>query len=249
MKNQCEIMNLIIDQGNTYCKLAVFDENDNSIVEFSENKLSVKVLNALLGKYDISNGIISTVKKTDKEVNDFLNSHLDYFCELNKSTLLPLKIEYKSDTLGADRIAAAVGAWSIEPGKPLLIIDMGTAITFDFVESNGIYKGGNISPGLRLRFNALHNYTDRLPLVDPEIEFESFGTDTVSAIRAGVMQGILSETEDYIRSYKKNYPLLFTFLTGGDLIYFAEKLKNGIFVSKNLVLVGLNRILNYNANK
>jgi len=242
-------MNLIIDQGNTYCKLAVFNQNDEVVYETTEKKLSVEIINLILEKYEIGKGIISTVKNPDKEINDYLYSKLDFFCELNGDIKLPLLIEYKSKTLGADRIAAAVGAWALQPERPLLIIDMGTAITIDFVDSNGIFKGGNISPGLRLRFNALHNYTDRLPEVEPVIDFETFGTDTVSAIRAGVMQGILSEIEEYIRTYKKNYPHLFTFLTGGDLIYFAEKLKNGIFVSKNLVLVGLNRILNHNANK
>jgi type III pantothenate kinase len=243
-------MNIVIDQGNTVCKIAIFEEKDEPVKVYTTNALTISFLNGIIDDYQPSAGIISSVKEINPEVYKFLCEKLSFFTYLSSATSLPLENAYGSpETLGMDRIAAAVGAWSICPGRPLLIIDMGTAITYDFVSEDGVFTGGNIAPGLNLRFKSLHLFTGKLPEVEASENFDSFGKDTENAIRAGVMQGILYEANGYIFGYKERFPNLFAFLTGGDLIYFAEKLKNGIFVSGNLVLIGLNRILNHNVCK
>lgn len=243
-------MNAVIDQGNSTCKIAFFG-NDGEISEiFSEKTLNVAFLKKVMDRYRPDACILSSVTFTSPDVIDFLNNTIPYFCILDSSTPIPIANAYDSpETLGSDRIAAAVGAWFLQPGKPILIVDMGTAITYDFIRADGTFMGGNITPGINLRLKALHEFTGRLPEIEAKKEFEDFGTDTESAIRAGVMQGILYETEGYLRHYGAMFPNLFAFLTGGDLFYFAEKLKNGIFVSRNLVLNGLNRILEYNVRK
>jgi len=239
-------MNLIIDQGNTRCKTAVFNELGELLLEDVCNELTVNLLQKMVTTYQPKAGILSTVLPENETVTTWLKTTLPQFVPFTVHTPMPLKVDYQSpETLGLDRLAAAVGAWTLAPGRTLLVIDMGTAITYDLVSSEGVYLGGNIAPGAQLRFRSLHTHTGKLPLVEPIIQFDSFGKDTVSAIRAGVMQGIVHEVHGYLEHFTVEYPDLFAFLTGGDSIYFAENLKSGIFVSKNLVLTGLNAILNY----
>jgi len=243
-------MNIVIDQGNSICKIAVFRETDEPIEVYTTTSLTSAFLVGILDHYSPVAGIMSSVIEVKNEIKVLLNERLSYFNRLSAATPLPINNSYETpETLGMYRMAAAVGAWSLSNGKPLLIVDMGTAITYDIVSADGTYLGGNIAPGLTMRLKALHQFTGRLPEVLASEDFESFGIDTESAIRAGVMQGIVYETEGYIKDNTEKFPGLFAFLTGGDLIYFAEKLKNGIFVSRNLVLIGLNRILNYNVCK
>jgi type III pantothenate kinase len=242
-------VNLVIDQGNTICKLAFFDMQEEPVEVLKCQELSIHLLDELVKRNHPKSCILSSVKELKPEILQFLGNNINFFLPMNFKTPLPIKNAYKTpQTLGLDRIAAAVGAWSLQSGKPLLIIDMGTAITFDFVTEDGNYMGGNIAPGLQMRLKALNRYTDKLPLVEPDTIFESLGTDTQSAIRAGVMQGIIYEVEGYYLSLQQMHPNLFAFLTGGDLFYFDGKLKNGIFAFENLVVFGLNRILHYNAN-
>lgn len=241
-------MNLVIDQGNTRCKLAVFDEQDNLLYETVEAELTQAGLSMVVDTYHPNAGIISSVLPANDAVTAWLKATLPRFVPFSAATPMPLKLDYHSpETVGLDRLAAAIGAWREQPGRTLLVIDMGTAITYDVVSRDGVYLGGNIAPGVRLRFQSLHDFTGKLPFVEPKSPFDVFGKDTESAIRAGVMQGIVHEIRGYLDSYSVLYPDLFAFLTGGDLIYFAENLKNGIFVSKNLVLTGLNAILNHHA--
>lgn len=242
-------MNLVIDQGNTICKLAFFEIGDEPVEVQFIPELSIAFLMEQMDLWKPQACILSSVKELRTDVTDFLCTQVDRFILLSQKTPLPIANAYKTpQTLGLDRIAAAVGAWSIQPGRPLLVIDMGTAITYDFVKADGTYLGGNIAPGLQMRLKALNTFTDKLPLVDAELPFEPMGTDTQTAIRAGVMQGIVYEVEGYFRDFQQKHDNLFAFLTGGDLIYFDGKLKNSIFASKNLVLIGLNRILHYNVH-
>ena len=237
-------MNLIIDRGNSSFKIAVF-ENDKLIEDFQINDLDEYFLDKITQKYFLEFGIISSVATIDQNIYDYLNKKLTSFYELNSDLSLPIKIDYKTpQSLGVDRIAAAVGALTIKKNTNLLVVDIGTAITIDFVSSEGIYKGGNISPGPYLRLNALHDYTNRLPLVEENGEIPEFGYDTETAIRSGVMLGIVREIDSYIDEYKKNKDV-FAFLTGGYSFYFERKLKNSIFADEKLVLKGLNEILNY----
>jgi type III pantothenate kinase len=243
-------MNLVIDQGNTRCKMAVFDEHDTLHFETHVTELTPTVLVKLVEAYHPNACIFSSVLSENEVVKDWLNTNLPRFVPFTTDTPTPLKLDYQSPgTLGLDRLAAAVGAWQQQPGRTLLVIDMGTAITYDVISRDGIFLGGNIAPGVRLRFQSLHAFTGKLPSVEPTHPFEVFGKETQSAIRAGVMQGIVHEINGYLDSYSASYPDLFAFLTGGDSIYFAENLKSGIFVSKNLVLTGLNAILNHHACK
>ena len=237
-------MNLIIDQGNSVAKLALFEKN-KLVNYFQTEELTTQMIEDLLQQYAVSSGIVSSVGRMDKSVYNLLKNQLSAFYELNAQLPLPLKIDYKTpDTLGVDRIAAAVGAWIQNPHSNLLVIDIGTAITIDFISADGIYKGGNISPGIDLRFKALNQFTDKLPLVNEIGEIPSLGYDTETAIRSGVIKGITREIDSYIEEFKKEQKV-FIFLTGGHAFYFESKLKNSIFADGNLVLKGLNEILNY----
>jgi type III pantothenate kinase len=143
-----------------------------------------------------------------------------------------------------------VGAYTIYPGRSVLVIDAGTAITYDVVTSDGEYLGGNISPGMEIRFKSLNRYTNRLPLLErPQEQPSLVGNSTREAIQAGIVNGIVFEMDGFIGAIGQNYPKLQVVLTGGDAKYFEGKLKSSIFVHLNLNLIGLNRILEHNAHK
>lgn len=241
-------MNLVIDQGNTVCKLAVFNA-DEMILRKVVPELNDKLLTELFQQYpEIEKSILASSGYFSDAVSKRLSEKLSYHIILDSSTPLPIKNTYESrDTLGYDRIAGAVGAFSLLPGKDVLIIDAGTAITIDLLTSNGEFYGGNISPGLNLRFRALHEFTSRLPLVEKKESYPLTGRNTEDAILAGVMNGATFEIDSYIDHFKKQFPGIKIILTGGDINYFEKKLKNSIFVHSNLNLTGLNRILEYNA--
>ncbi len=239
-------MNLIIEQGNTSTKVALFQEGA-LVNTFVYKNFDRSVLAGLFDRYAPTDGILSTVTRPDLPLYAYLDEHLRRFIVLNEQVPVPLRIDYDTpETLGMDRLAAAAGAYGLQPGKPLLVIDAGTAITYELIEANGHYKGGNISPGMTTRFKALNLYTERLPLVSEQEEIPLIGTNTVAAIQAGVVQGIVYEMDGYINELRGKYPGLLVFLTGGHSFYFERRLKNRIFADVNLVLKGLNRILEYN---
>ena len=186
-----------------------------------------------------------------RELIDYLGSLYQLCIELDQSTSIPLVNKYRTpETLGYDRIAAAVGAYTICPHTNVLVIDAGTAITYDIVNSEGEFMGGNISPGLEIRFKALNKYTTRLPHLErPEEKPPLVGSSTKEAIEAGVVNGILFEMDGFIGTIGQDHPQLKVVLTGGDAKYFEGKLKSSIFVDLNLNLIGLNRILEHNAIK
>ncbi len=194
--------------------------------------------------------ILSSVKPVDDEILQFLSGNFDLFIELDHLTNLPIENLYETpETLGKDRIAAAVGASELFPDQNLLIIDAGTAITYDLVSEKNQFVGGNISPGMEMRFKALNHFTGKLPLVSCSNEFNLIGTNTTDAIRAGVQNGIVYEIEQTIEVFSRNYQNLQVVLTGGDSVFLAKKLDDSIFVHLNLTLIGLNRILEYNTKK
>ena len=243
-------MNLTIDIGNTRSKIAVFKKNE--LIEIiTEDELSESVLQNILLKYtEIRSAIISTVKNINPKIISFLKSKLDYFIELNEGTDIPIENLYKTKgTLGKDRLAAIIGANNIFPDTSVLVIDMGTAITFDFINNKNQYSGGTISPGLEMRFKALNQYTGKLPLLKKNEKFSIIANNTENAIISGVQNGIIFETEGYINELKDKYEDIKIILTGGDAIFFDKKLKNTIFVNLNLNFTGLNRILEYNIEK
>jgi type III pantothenate kinase len=166
---------------------------------------------------------------------------------LNRDTQIPLKNAYKTpETLGKDRIAAAVAAWHEFPGKDLLVIDAGTAITMDMVTKPGEFLGGAIAPGIDLRFKALHTFTGRLPLIKRKNINYLTGTSTEESINSGVINGIAAEIDGIIDKYKILYPDLITIFGGGDSKFLHKRLKNSIFALPNPVVNGLHTILNYN---
>jgi len=196
----------------------------------------------------LNQAILSSVKPVDDEILQFLSENFDLFIELDHLTELPLENLYETpETLGKDRLAAAVGANELFPNQNLLIIDAGTAITYDLVSEKNQFVGGNISPGLQMRFKALNYFTGKLPLVSYSDEFQTIGKNTTDAIRAGVQNGILYEIAQTIELFNKNYQNLQIVMTGGDSIFFDKKLNYSIFVHFNITLIGLNRILEHNA--
>lgn len=242
-------MNLVIDIGNTSAKLAIFDGAALLEVVYDSNQ-TLERLPELCSRYDIGQAIVATVIDLSESASAQLSALCIPLLRLEADTPLPVENLYETpETLGYDRMAAVVGACEQFPGRDLLVIDAGTCITYEFVDAAGRYHGGNISPGMQMRFQALHSFTSRLPLVQREGRQLSMGKDTDSAIRAGVLRGMEYEISGYIRALKEKYPELLVFLTGGDDFSFDTNVKSIIFADRFLVLKGLNRILNYNNDK
>jgi type III pantothenate kinase len=243
-------MNLVIDIGNTQTKLAIFSHR--KILEtFIEEEVTTDRINELTKEFpELNQAILCSVTSTDEQLLQFLKDKFELFIEMGPETPIPKENLYKTkETLGYDRLAAAVGANSLFPCSNLLVIDAGTAITYDLIDNNNRYLGGNISPGLTTRFRALHEFTGRLPLIEKNDTFPLLGQTTEEAIRSGVQWGILSEMDAMIERIRDQWIDCKVILTGGDSFFFDEKLKNPIFVMFELTLLGLNRIIEYNAEQ
>ena len=240
-------MNLIIDIGNTNVKLATF--KGDSIV--AKEVVEHKQLAQHLKKIKFKKGIISNVGNVELE-NKVLSAYSSII-QMSSKLKLPIQSSYLSmQTIGHDRLANAVGAFVEKPNSNSLIIDAGSCLTFDFIDSNNCYKGGNISPGLNMRFKALNTFTEKLPLLDKSSEkLNLVGENTYSSIVSGVVNGMVGEIVNAIVSYRSKYPLLTIFMTGGDTDFLQSIVgieKNGIFALENLTLKGLNNILESNAS-
>ena len=238
-------MNLIVDQGNSFTKIGIF--SDKELLHTAIFKqLGKKELESLFELYPVSATILSSVVNPEYEMIEYLKKRSKKFILLDENTPLPIENLYKTpETLGKDRIAVCIGANYLKPNANLLVIDAGTAVTYDVVNAKNQYVGGNISPGLEMRRKALHTFTQKLPLIEMKDSAPMLGTTTDEAILAGIVNGLIYEMEGYISSLSSIYPDLSIFLTGGDLFYFEKKLKNSIFADSNLLLAGLNRILNF----
>lgn len=241
---------LIIDIGNTRCKWVIFDNGQMQTVHFSE-ALSPALLGTIFSENEgIEEAILSSVRDFPAECRDILTLQTDLFIELSHHTPVPIVNRYKTpETLGLDRLAAAIGAASLFPAKPLLIIDAGTAITIDVVSANNEYLGGNISPGIETRFRALNHFTGKLPLVELSEPFDFIGTDTSSAIRGGVQQGVIFEIDSYIAHFETKHPNLIGIVTGGHAPFLAKQLNKVVILEEYLTLHGLHQILEHNASK
>ncbi|MCM1107716.1 MAG: type III pantothenate kinase [Clostridium sp.] len=242
-------MNLVIDIGNTRAKLVAF-EGCEPVEEVRTSNTTLEALPAFLHKHTFSHGILGSVIDIMPEAARQLDAIPFPMLRLDWQTPIPIRNGYATpQRLGADRLAAAVGAYSQRPGNDILIIDAGTCITYDFIDAGGCYRGGNIAPGLHMRLKALHAYTAKLPLVEAQGEVPMIGRDTETAIRSGVIEGMRFEMEGYIRHFKEKYPRLLIFLTGGDYINFDSTIKSIIFVDNFIVPKGLNCILRFNNDK
>lgn len=243
-------MNLAIDIGNSLAKLAVIE--NGQVVDFlkTDRPDAAFVAGVLDANPAIDAAIAMSCRAADSEVESLLKRRLRRFLRFDRSVPVPIENCYATpETLGPDRLAAAVGAWTLYPGRNILIVDFGTAITIDFVTERGEYLGGNISPGADTRFRALNRFTGTLPLCSlPQQEKPTLlGDSTRSAIESGVVNGIVYEIEGYIRDLEQRYEDLRIVFTGGESDFFAKRLKNTIFATYDLVAYGLNRILEYNA--
>jgi len=239
-------MKLIIDFGNTLKKIAVFDKN-KLVQLYTYEEFNICVLKEIVEKHPkINSAIISSVINYPKEIDDFLTTNF-FFIKLNSETHIPITNRYESPkTLGNDRIAAVVAASNKFENKNLLVIDAGSCITYDFINKDKEYLGGAISPGIRLRFKSLNSFTDKLPLLTPQNIDYLIGKTTQESILSGIVNGITAELDGIIDSYKEIYKDLTIIMSGGDHYYFDKRLKNNIFALPNIVLLGLNIILDFN---
>lgn len=238
-------MNLVVDSGNTLAKAALFQDDEIVASAWSPNKDWSFVFKLMAGnkpEFAIISDVSDTTQSLIKELEKFT-----YVITMTGFTPGPLKIAYSSpETLGPDRIAAAVYGQKQFPDSHVLVIQAGTCITYEFLTPGKEYKGGAISPGMDMRFKAMHTFTAKLPLVKKkEIDYIT-GDSTENSILSGVINGCIAEIDGMIDKYREKYPDLKVIAGGGDIFFFDKKLKNRIFATENLVLRGLNEILNYN---
>ncbi len=241
-------MNLIIDIGNSRVKVAVMD-GQTILVEDATDNYKQEIIKNFAQKYDITRSIVSSTRGVQPDIVESVRGivgHCMFFCATTK---VPLSIQYSTpETLGRDRLAAAVGAREMFGDKDMLIVDFGSAITIDLVTCYGGFEGGAISPGVMLRFRALHDFTASLPLCQPTFDNIEVARSTDEAIRSGVMNGICFEIEGYISRFLQKYDKLSIIFVGGDAKFFEKRIKNTIFVNRELLFRGLSRILDYNAD-
>jgi type III pantothenate kinase len=242
-------MNLILDIGNTRTKIAIFS-NGQLKYYTAISEISVDYLAKLIDQQgEVHRAIVAATGAFGDEVKEWLQQNISFFLQLSADLSFPFQIKYRTrHTLGNDRIAGVSGAQVMFPHKNCLVIDAGTAITYDLIDAEGIYWGGNISPGISMRFQALHTFTQKLPLIHAEGEIPTVGYSTETAIRSGVVLGVIYEIERYIRELVGQYNDLQILLTGGDAVFLADKINYPIFADEFLVLKGLNTILEYNAH-
>jgi type III pantothenate kinase len=239
-------MNAVIDLGNSSSKLAFFKNNSlESLyrdVSFSDILFHVKNITP-------EHAIICSVNQDPSVLKELIQDNLRKVYVLEHLLPVPLTNHYLTPhTLGKDRLAAVCGAKTLFPDQNCLAIDIGTCITYDYIDAENNYFGGCISPGLHMRLKALHTFTSRLPLVEPIAETPLIGRNTQEAILSGVINGMTAELEGIIQKFRKKFSNVHVIFCGGDAGFFESKIKERIFVIPELVLIGLNRILEYNVS-
>ncbi|MFK8059542.1 MAG: type III pantothenate kinase [Polaribacter sp.] len=242
-------MNLAIDIGNTRVKAAVFEEDKLIELFIFDKRKIISEIKKIIKKNTISDVIVSNVASISGKKMSLLKEIVN-LKEVSASSKIPFINLYETPkTLGVDRIALVAGAAKQFPNKNVLVIDAGTCITFDFVNAKKEYLGGAISPGIHLRYKALHKFTANLPLVDT-LEVKNFiGKNTERSIVSGVLNGVVKEIDGVIKEYQQKYLDLTVVLTGGDTNFLSKQLKSSIFANQNFLLEGLNKILIFNKNK
>ena len=243
---------LALDIGNTAVKAGCFD---GPLLREMAAGLSAADVLALVRRWQPQHLVVASVAEDAalqvEELRDVIPGEILLFSPA--TTAIPLRNAYATpQTLGADRLAAAVGAAGLRPGQPTLIVDAGTALKMDLVTADGTYHGGSIGPGLSMRLRALHTFTGRLPLLalpPPDATIPLTGDSTTGSLLSGVVNGAVAEITGFIAQYQQRYPGLGVLLTGGDAAFLAARLPARIFVVPELVLLGLNRILAYHVDK
>ncbi|GAB5552396.1 MAG: type III pantothenate kinase [Saprospiraceae bacterium] len=241
------MLNLCIDIGNTRIKMGYF-AGQQLVDTLTLTIQEIDHAAAFLTNQTVEKVIFSTVSGPLPEgITKWLPSKTKVL-ELNTKLDLPFEVAYQTpQTLGLDRVAAVAGAYALFAETACLVIDAGTCVTYDVLTAEGIYLGGNISPGWQMRLDAMHHFTAKLPRPDALAPQKWIGNSTESALQNGAFKGLLWEMEGCIQQLQSDFTSINVILTGGDADFFAKKLKSKIFVNQNLVLWGLNKILNYNA--
>lgn len=242
------MVNMVLDIGNSYTKIAFF-KYDEMIWFRRFSTLSEFTLAKIIKKHRPQKGIVSAVSHFSPQLHGLLNKSMKLI-DFQPDRLTSVKNHYRTpETLGLDRLAGIAGALHLYPQKGNLVIDTGTCITYDWVDVEGNYWGGSISLGLNMRYKALKHYTKRLPLLQPDKDFNlNTGLDTTEAIRSGVQNGLKYEMEGFLQHYVNQQPEMNIILTGGDWNFFDTQLKNSIFapylkIEPYLVLKGLNAVI------
>ncbi len=239
-------MNLVVDFGNSSAKVGIFDQR-NLIEKYILT--SANELETFLSTSTSESVIVSSVSQDSNEILAWATASKNKFI-LTHDLALPIQNLYSTpETLGVDRIAAVCGAQSIFTNEHCLVIDMGSCITYDYLDEKGQYHGGSISPGLRMRFKAVHTFTAKLPLVEPLADPELIGKTTETNIQSGIVNGLTQEIKGIISLYQQKYGDIRVILCGGDAHFFENKLKGVIFAVPELVLIGLNSILSHNVDR
>ena len=238
---------LCIDWGNTRVKAAIFNNDKIAELQNFSAEEAETALASLIAEHQPVGGILCSVVKHGAEVEQMLQSNLRHFILLNTNTRVPIMNAYTTPaTLGADRLATVVAAHALNPEKNSLVVSAGTCITYNFIQKNKAYRGGAISPGLHMRLKAMRQFTDNLPEVSAEGELILLGYDTATGMRSGAIFGMAAEIDGMVARFEAQYPDFNAILTGGDAPLFADKLKSKIFADPDLLLTGLNLILEYN---
>ena len=238
-------MNLIIDIGNTATKAAL---TKNGVIIRKERFKSAdpEIIGSFVGNNALKGAIVSSVSHDPSALLEFLRGRSSRVHHLTCRSVYPFLLDYDTpETLGVDRLAAAAGAYVHHPGADLLVIDAGSALTLDLV-SGGAYRGGSISPGLSMRFRALHEFTGRLPLVTKRSGFTFPARTTEDAIAGGVVMGLVYEINEYIRTFEEKHKKLVTVITGGDSELISSRTERKVLIYPDLVTEGLNFLLDNN---
>lgn len=242
-------VNLCIDWGNTNVKAAIFENNDIVKQLTFPGDAALEKVSLLIDSYKPVKAIICSVVQHDNELEHLVKSKIRSAIVLNGHTRTPINNAYLSpDSLGPDRLALATGAYIHYPDKNNLVISIGTCITYNLVQKNKTFRGGAISPGLRMRLISMNTMTDKLPEVSADGDLILLGYDTETCMRSGAVFGMAAEIDGMIQNFEKQYPDFNAILTGGDAPYFVTKIKSKIFADPDLLLKGLNQILNYNVS-
>ena len=239
-------MNLVLDVGNSLLKIALFEKSELiQKLKFSENYK--KNTEDIILKYKVTHSIISNVGRIDDSIINILKESTNLLLVSNQLKI-PFKNLYKSkNTLGQDRLALVSAAAFNFPNENVLIVDVGSCITYDFKNNNNEYLGGGISPGILMRFKSLNTFTSNLPLIDFDSIYQLIGNNTKNSIISGVVNGTISEINGIIQQYREEFKNIRIILTGGDSNFLLKKIKNTIFADRNFLLIGLNKLLEDNS--
>ncbi|MEK8179392.1 type III pantothenate kinase [Flavobacterium buctense] len=240
-------MLLAIDIGNTRIKAAVFEDNTLLDLIIFDKKEMVEKIEFILEKFlKITSIVVASVGNMDKSVFHTLEKKISIHFISHESQFPFANLYTTPKTLGIDRMVLATGATLQFPNQNRLVIDAGTCITYDFVDEDNRYLGGAISPGIRLRYESLHQFTAKLPLLNKAYPEYVIGNSTEESIHSGVVNGITLEIDGFIEQYKAQYAKFIIILTGGDAEFLAKRLKNTIFANSNFLLESLNQTFQYN---